>query len=215
MSEPATKLERDIVFRKLRSKPENKVRLQLAGRWWSHAPYCHRIFNVRPNVCGRARHRPSGRAALLARVLIWVHSRRAVGSDGALVQYSDRCGPPGPSLPALCKPRYIGDRCTGAPCRFALTVRRRTRLGRPSLTACSFAWRARACTARSASTSALSGADWERPLQTCDCVCPELCVSCSIRSQPAKTITRAESQHLKAAHTDAGPQHWTHGQRTS
>jgi hypothetical protein len=26
MSEPATKLERDIVFRKLRSKPENKVR---------------------------------------------------------------------------------------------------------------------------------------------------------------------------------------------
>ena len=28
MSEPATKLERDIVFRKLRSKPENKVRQQ-------------------------------------------------------------------------------------------------------------------------------------------------------------------------------------------
>ena len=35
MSEPATKLERDIVFRKLRSKPENKVRLQPARRWWS------------------------------------------------------------------------------------------------------------------------------------------------------------------------------------
>ena len=64
MSEPATKLERDIVFRKLRSKPENKVRLQLAGHWWSYAPCSCRTFHVRPSASGCGRHRPSGRAAL-------------------------------------------------------------------------------------------------------------------------------------------------------
>ncbi len=100
MSEPATKLERDIVFRKLRSKPENKVRLQLAGRWWSLAARSHRTFVVRPSASGRAWHRPSRRAAFLAQFhacvlfatcpLRWRERPR-----------NDTMRPPGPNCPSL------------------------------------------------------------------------------------------------------------------
>ena len=157
MSEPATKLERDIVFRKLRSKPENKVRSQLSGRWWSHTPHSYRTFVVRLSVSGRAWHWPCGLAALLVNVMPALPSRR-VGFDGAYVRYHVRCGPPVPTVQPHASLISTATAAPGAPCRFASTARRRTRRGRPSLTACSSAWRARACIAHSASTSALSGA---------------------------------------------------------
>ncbi len=173
MSEPATKLERDIVFRKLRSKPENKVRSQLAGRWWSCATHSPQDLCC-TSQCERPRMASALRLGCLARqnhVCVVLAMCRL---QSRVHPRTDAMRPPGPNRSALRITHCYGDSCTGAPCRFASTARRRTRLGRPSPTACSSAWHARACTARSASTSASSGAARGLSLRTCDCLCPEL-----------------------------------------